>query len=82
MNTKAIYALYPNGDSAFSGAYLNGKEEGIFKKWYPNGQLIEIRVYIDGNKEGFHRGWWENGIRKFEYHFQVILKTIEFFHLI
>lgn len=65
-----IYALYPNGDSAYSGAYLNGKEEGIFKKWYPNGQLIEIRVYIDGNKEGFHQGWWENGVRKFEYHFQ------------
>ena len=65
-----IYALYPNGDSSLSGSYLNGKEEGVFKKWYPNGQLIEIRVYIDGKKEGLHQGWWENGLRKFEYHFQ------------
>ena len=64
------FALYPNGDSLYSGSYLNGKEEGIFKKWYPNRQLAEIRIYIDGNKEGFHRGWWENGKRKFEYHFQ------------
>lgn len=63
------YALYPNGDSLFSGSYLNGKEEGIFKKWYPNRQLAETRIYIDGNKEGFHQGWWENGKRKFEYHF-------------
>jgi hypothetical protein len=64
-----VFTLYPNGDSLFSAAYLNGKEEGIFKKWYPNGQLVESRIYIDGNKEGFHQGWWENGIKKFEYHF-------------
>jgi hypothetical protein len=67
-----IYALYPNGDSLFSGSYLNGKEEGIFKKWYPNGQLIETRIYIDGNKEGFHQGWWEDGTKKFEYHLPVL----------
>jgi hypothetical protein len=64
-----VYGLYQNGDSLFSGSYLNGKEEGIFKKWYPNGQLVETRIYIDGNKEGFHQGWWENGAKKFEYHF-------------
>jgi antitoxin component YwqK of YwqJK toxin-antitoxin module len=64
-----IYSLYPNGDSLFSGSYLNGKEEGIFKKWYPNGQLVETRIYIDGNKEGFHQGWWKDGTKKFEYHF-------------
>ena len=64
-----VYTLYPNGDSLFSGAFLNGKEEGIFKKWYPNGQLVESRIYIDGTKEGFHQGWWENGTKKFEYHF-------------
>jgi MORN repeat variant len=64
------YSVYPDGDSAFSGAYFNGLEEGASKRWYANGQLLEERNYFEGRKFGLHRGWWENGQPKFEYHFE------------
>ena len=64
-----LFSLYPNMDSAFSGTFFNGLEEGVFVKWYPNSQMAEKRIYMSGKKEGEHLGWWENGQPKFEYHF-------------
>ena len=29
-----IYDQFENGDTAYVGSYLNGIEEGVFKKWY------------------------------------------------
>ena len=71
LNTFSGHAfgLYPNDDSAISGSYLNGLEEGVFKKWYGNKKLAESRIYVDGKKERTHQGWWENGHPKFEYRF-------------
>lgn len=63
------YLLFSPQDTVFTGSYLNGLEEGVFKKWYPNKQLAETRFYIDGKKEGNHKGWWENGKPKFNYNF-------------
>jgi antitoxin component YwqK of YwqJK toxin-antitoxin module len=64
-----IYDRFENGDSAFVGSYLNGMEEGVFKKWYRNNQLGEYRTYHAGKKVGKHVGFWEDGRHKFEFNF-------------
>jgi len=72
QNTKYsgyTYTLFANGDSLFVGSYLNGVEEGVFKKWYPNNRLAEYRKYQLGKKVGKHLGFWEDGQPKFEFNF-------------
>ena len=64
-----IYDRFENGDSAFVGSYLNGMEEGVFKKWYRNNQLAEYRTYHEGKKVGKHVGFWEDGQPKFDFNF-------------
>jgi len=71
-NTKYsgyVFDRFENGDSAFLGSYLNGIEEGVFKKWYLNNQLGEYRTYHAGKKVGKHVGFWEDGQPKFEFNF-------------
>ena len=65
-----VFDLYPNKDTAFTGGYINGLEEGMHKKWYPNKQLSEQRLYHNGKKVGKHLGYWEDGKPKFEMSFE------------
>lgn len=64
-----IYDYFENGDTAYVGSYLNGIEEGVFKKWYRTNQLAEYRTYHEGKKVGKHVGFWEDGQPKFEFNF-------------
>ncbi len=65
--TGQLYSLYPNKDSIMLEPYVNGKLNGIAKKWYPNRQLSEARIYIDGFREGIHQGWYPSGKKRFVY---------------
>jgi len=58
------------GDTLSLTPYLDGKEEGLSKKWYDNHQLQEVRLYHLGKKEGEHKGWYANGAARFIYHYQ------------
>jgi hypothetical protein len=64
-----IFNLYPNGDTSMMGHFLNGLEQGVFKKWYANKQLAESRFYEEGKKIGKHIGFWEDGKPRFEFYF-------------
>ncbi|MEI7588415.1 MAG: toxin-antitoxin system YwqK family antitoxin [Chitinophagia bacterium] len=64
-----IFNTYPNGDTSMIGHYLNGLEEGAFKKWYPNHQLLEWRIFHLGKKVSKHLGFWEDGKPRFEFYF-------------
>ncbi len=64
-----VYSLFSSGDTAFSGAFVNGKETGWQRSWYNKQQLMEERWYENGRKEGIHKGWWPGGKPKFCYHF-------------
>ena len=64
-----IYDHFENGDTAYVGSYLNGIEEGVFKKWYRTNQLAEYRAYHEGKKVGKHVGFWEDGQPKFDFNF-------------
>jgi len=62
-----VFLLYPNKDTAFIYAYLNGLQEGIQTQWFPNGKKKEERTYVNGKKEGEQRAWWPNGNQKFSF---------------
>lgn len=57
--------LYPNGDTVFLIAYVNGLQQGLCKKWYPDKQIAEERLYNNGRKDGMQKAWWQNGKPKF-----------------
>jgi antitoxin component YwqK of YwqJK toxin-antitoxin module len=66
----AVFTLYPNGkDTADLRNYLQGMEDGVWKKYYENGKLKESRKFIKGNKEGEYLAWWPNGNMQLMYHF-------------
>ncbi|SOD88056.1 toxin-antitoxin system YwqK family antitoxin [Spirosoma fluviale] len=64
------YELSPTGDTAFVGAYDQGRAEGPHRHWYSNHQLKEIRQYKKGWQEGEQRGWYESGKPAFVYEFK------------
>ena len=44
------YRLWPTGNTAFVGAFSQGKAEGSHRQWYSNGKLKEVRQYKNGWK--------------------------------
>lgn len=64
-----VFELNAAGDTISLTPYLDGKEEGVARKWFDNHQLQEVRFYHLGKKEGEHKGWYENGKPRFVYHY-------------
>ncbi|CAN5598553.1 hypothetical protein BH09BAC4_BH09BAC4_04780 [soil metagenome] len=64
------YQLWPNGDTAFVGAFREGRAEGKHRHWHANHQPKEVRQYQNGWQQGEQRGWYESGKPAFIYHFQ------------
>ncbi|MHA8060364.1 toxin-antitoxin system YwqK family antitoxin [Aquirufa beregesia] len=65
-----LFQIYPNTtDTASIEHYVNGLEDGIWRKYYPSSQLYEIRAYDRGKKTGTYEAWWDNGkrMRVFEF---------------
>ena len=64
------FRLYPDADTVFLFAYLDGKKEGMQYEWYPGKKKKELRHFVNGWQEGEQSGWFENGRVKFIYHFK------------
>lgn len=64
------YQLWPTGDTAFAGAFREGKAEGFHRYWYVTRQPQEIRHFQNGWQEGEQRGWHELGTPAFVYRFR------------
>ena len=64
------YQLRAHGDTAFAGAFLQGKAEGFHRHWYPDGHRKELRHFQKGWQEGDQRGWHESGKLAFVYQFK------------
>ena len=63
-----IYDLASNKkDTIILEGYLNGKLNGVCKKWFPNKQLMEVRLYNNGKKHGKQVAFWANGNKRFEF---------------
>ena len=65
-----IYVLYPNSlDTAEVREYLNGNENGEWRKYYAEGKLREKRSFLNGQKTGAYLVWWPNGKQQQIYNF-------------
>jgi antitoxin component YwqK of YwqJK toxin-antitoxin module len=56
-------------DTAEISSYINGKEDGEWRKYYPNKTLKEKRYFTNGFKTGELFARWENGNKKLQYLF-------------
>ena len=52
------------------GRYVDGKEEGPWKRWYDNGQLEAEGNYVRGTMVGFWVGFHKNGQKMYEGQFE------------
>ncbi|CAM4263237.1 Toxin-antitoxin system YwqK family antitoxin [Zobellia roscoffensis] len=52
---------YPNGVTSERLGYLNGKREGIAKRWENNGLLRIESFYKQNRLTGTYKVWWKNG---------------------
>ena len=69
--TGTVYSLYPNdNDTAELKVYLNGRENGQWKKLCPDGSLKEKREFEYGKKTGEYIAFWENGNKMLDYFFE------------
>jgi antitoxin component YwqK of YwqJK toxin-antitoxin module len=69
--TGKVYSLNENNtDTSAIMYFVNGKEDGEWKRWYENGQLMENRFYHDGVKIGKLAQWWLDGKPKMLYFFE------------
>ena len=69
--TGTIFMLYPNTtDTAEVRNYLNGFENGEWRKYYTANQLREKRSFINGQKTGSYLAYWPNGKPQQVYNFE------------
>lgn len=64
-----LVSKYDEASNKMQLQYVNGRKDGVEKKWHYNGELAQERFYSKGIKIENHSGWWEDGTKKFEYHF-------------
>lgn len=68
--TGTVYALLPNQkDTLAIGSFIDGKEDGEWRRYFTAVQLMEKRFYSAGIKVGVYEAWWPNGSRRLVYHF-------------
>lgn len=68
--TGIVYSFYEGTkDTAEISEFLNGKENGEWKKFYPDQSLKEKREFKTGKKIGEYIAYWKNGNKKLDYKF-------------
>jgi len=69
--TGTVYDFYEGTqDTAEILGFLNGKENGEWRKFYPDGSVKEKREFKNGKKIGKYVAYWENGNKKLDYVFE------------
>lgn len=52
------------------GRYVNGKLDGLYRRWHKNGQLQYEENYKNGKRDGLARSWHENGRLQYEWNYK------------
>lgn len=60
---------YENGIVGERIGFVNGKREGVAKKWSVNGVLRVESYYKQNRLVGTYRSWWQNGVLAGEYNY-------------
>lgn len=61
--------FHPNDTLAERLGFLNGKREGVAKRWSVNGVLRVASTYRQNKLVGVYKSWWENGVLAEESHY-------------
>ncbi len=69
--------FHPNDTLAERLGFLNGKREGVAKRWSINGVLRVESTYRQNKLVGVYKSWWENGVLAEESHYVNGLKQGE-----
>lgn len=68
--TGIVYSFIPGTtDTLAVACFINGREDGEWRRYYANQQLAERRYFSKGKKAGIFEGWWPNGKRRLLYYF-------------
>ena len=68
--TGIIYSLAPNEkDTTTVVSFVNGLEDGEWRKYFSNRKPMEKRFFEKGKKVGVYTAWWPNGKLRLLYHF-------------
>lgn len=68
--TAMLYELGENGkDTLTITSFVEGREDGEWRKFFNNGRIAETRHFAAGKKTGEYLGWWPDGTKRLEYHF-------------
>ncbi|RTE55250.1 hypothetical protein EHW67_01405 [Arenibacter aquaticus] len=69
--------FHSNGTLAERLGFLNGKREGVARRWSEKGVLRIESTYHQNKLVGVYRSWWENGVLAEESHYVKGLKDGE-----
>lgn len=68
--TGIVYSLAPNEkDTMTVMSFVDGKEDGEWRRFHLNGRLQERRYFANGKKVGEYAAWWPDGKQRLLYHF-------------
>ena len=56
-------SYHPNGQLYYEWPMLNGRSQGIQKRWWDNGNIRYIYPCLNGQAQGMDQIWNRNGIR-------------------
>ena len=69
--------FHPNDTLAERLGFLNGKREGVARRWSEKGVLRVESTYHQNRLTGIYKSWWENGVLAEESHYVNGLKQGE-----
>lgn len=61
---------YPEGNLLETRRFINGRQEGVGRRWYVNGLLAFEADYSLDHYEGLVQSWYENGQQHERFHYQ------------
>lgn len=56
-----VLETFPDGSKSMEHNFMNGVDDGPFKRWYPNGKLSIEGNYVNGKEHGTWKYWYTNG---------------------
>ena len=59
--TADIVVFFEDGQLENQLTVIDGKPEGLGRKWHENGQLAREANFFNGKVEGLSRYWYKNG---------------------
>ncbi len=62
-------SYYPSGKQEYSAEYINGKLDGLSRRWSEDGYLISESVYSHGKLHGIWKKYYENGNTRYKAHY-------------